>query len=325
MRVGVVGAGLSGLAAARSLVAAGHQVVVLEKSPGFGGRLATRRVNGFTFDTGATNLTPRSSRLADLMLHELPTENLIRIQRPIWFHENFRVSQGSALANRDDRYTYRQGMTELPKLLASGLDVRLNQQVQSLEIATDGIKMHGLKFDAVILAMPMPQAEMLLHSTGEHRRMDGVRFRSCLSVLLGFAEDIPESPFFSLLDVEQACPLTWLTIENRKVPERAPAGHTAVVAQMSAAYSEMHFNAGDANVLRDALLYTRRLLGPHLGEPIVAQVKRWKYSQPELTTSFARANPVYSRIVVAGDALLGGRAELAFDSGLMAAQHILNL
>ncbi len=44
MRVAVVGAGLAGLAAAREVVAAGHEVVL--KSRGLGGRLAARRAEG---------------------------------------------------------------------------------------------------------------------------------------------------------------------------------------------------------------------------------------------------------------------------------------
>lgn len=48
----VVGAGLAGLAAARTLVAAGWQVRVLEASDGPGGRMRTDRVDGFRIDRG---------------------------------------------------------------------------------------------------------------------------------------------------------------------------------------------------------------------------------------------------------------------------------
>ena len=40
----VVGAGLGGLTAAQRLSQAGYQVLVLDKSRGVGGRMATRRV-----------------------------------------------------------------------------------------------------------------------------------------------------------------------------------------------------------------------------------------------------------------------------------------
>jgi phytoene desaturase len=56
-RVAVVGAGLSGLAAAAQLVGDGHDVVVFERGAEPGGRAGTLSQDGFTFDTGPTVLT----------------------------------------------------------------------------------------------------------------------------------------------------------------------------------------------------------------------------------------------------------------------------
>jgi phytoene desaturase len=53
----VVGAGVGGLAAAIRLAAAGHEVVVLERLDGVGGKLAERSAAGFTWETGPSLLT----------------------------------------------------------------------------------------------------------------------------------------------------------------------------------------------------------------------------------------------------------------------------
>lgn len=52
MRVGIVGAGLAGLAAAREVTAAGHEAIVYEASDGPGGRVRTDVVDGFRLDRG---------------------------------------------------------------------------------------------------------------------------------------------------------------------------------------------------------------------------------------------------------------------------------
>ena len=56
MRVGVIGSGLAGLAAACTLAARGHQVEVFEKNGWLGGKAAQLREGGFRFDMGPTIL-----------------------------------------------------------------------------------------------------------------------------------------------------------------------------------------------------------------------------------------------------------------------------
>ena len=55
----VVGAGLSGLAAALHVVGAGHQVTVLEREAVPGGRNGLLEQDGFRFDTGPVVFTMR--------------------------------------------------------------------------------------------------------------------------------------------------------------------------------------------------------------------------------------------------------------------------
>lgn len=57
LRVGVIGSGLAGLAAACTLAARGHRVTLLEKNEWVGGKAAVHRENGFRFDMGPTILT----------------------------------------------------------------------------------------------------------------------------------------------------------------------------------------------------------------------------------------------------------------------------
>ncbi len=57
LRIGVVGGGLAGLAAACTLAARGHKVTLLEKNEWVGGKAAVLNQDGFRFDMGPTILT----------------------------------------------------------------------------------------------------------------------------------------------------------------------------------------------------------------------------------------------------------------------------
>jgi phytoene desaturase len=57
VRVGVVGGGLGGLAAACTLAARGHAVTLFEASPWLGGKAAVLEADGYRFDMGPTILT----------------------------------------------------------------------------------------------------------------------------------------------------------------------------------------------------------------------------------------------------------------------------
>ncbi|MDP4994095.1 MAG: FAD-dependent oxidoreductase, partial [Burkholderiaceae bacterium] len=60
--VAVIGAGMAGIACARTLAQAGWQVSVFEKSRGFGGRMSTRRSQFGDFDHGTQYFTVRDPR-----------------------------------------------------------------------------------------------------------------------------------------------------------------------------------------------------------------------------------------------------------------------
>jgi renalase len=59
MKIAIIGAGLAGSALAKMLKDSGHQVTVLEKSGGRGGRMATKRLSWGHADMGAQYFTAR--------------------------------------------------------------------------------------------------------------------------------------------------------------------------------------------------------------------------------------------------------------------------
>ena len=61
----IIGAGLAGLSAANALQAAGHDVLVVDKGRGLGGRLAGRRIDNASFDHGAQFMTTRDPKFVE--------------------------------------------------------------------------------------------------------------------------------------------------------------------------------------------------------------------------------------------------------------------
>ncbi|CAN5421097.1 FAD-dependent oxidoreductase [soil metagenome] len=306
---------MAGVAAARALTQAGHEAVVYEKSAGFGGRCATRRQEGFVWDTGATSLALRGQALDAT----LPQEGLIEIEAAVWTHDDLRPQRGDP-ARQVRRVTWETGMASLAIGLARSLDVRLDTLVERLEGKTGLL---GEVFDGVVLTPPLPQTAQLLWTADEHRPIAHARYRSCVTVCLGYEVPTPPTPWWALIDASRRHPVSWISLESRKSPERAPEGGTAAVIQFSGAYSQHRYRRGDADWIHQASHVIARVLGSDFLQPSVADVKRWKYSQPEQTVDFDLANPVGSRLIVAGDAVAEGRLDAAYASGLRAAEGLI--
>ena len=99
----VVGAGVGGLAAAVRLAAAGHRVVVHERSAVVGGKLARYERDGFTFDTGPSLLT-LPQVFADLGLGLVP-EPLDPVVRHVF-------PDGSVLDSSSDHAVFLDRISE---------------------------------------------------------------------------------------------------------------------------------------------------------------------------------------------------------------------
>ena len=317
MKVGIVGAGIAGLGAARTLKANGYESVVFEKTKNVGGRCATRSTNGFVWDSGATSIMPRGKTLERVMLEQISTEGLVEIEKRVYVHSNLRVTPGDP--NRGGkRYVYENGIAELPKRLAIGLDIRTETSIDQIHRDGDRYVLANETFDAVILTPPTPQSSMLLWSVGEERPLSAVRYRSCISILLGYDHDLPATPYFAILDPEQRHPLTWLSVESAKDPSRKPS----IVAQLSREASVREFDRPDEELVGMVTTYVARLFGEECLKPVASEVVRWKYSQPEAYSNVETANPLDSKLLVAGDALLGGRVEDAYEVGVQVANRL---
>jgi predicted NAD/FAD-dependent oxidoreductase len=296
--------------------------VIFEKSRGIGGRVATRRIEQFIFDTGATSIATRGMAIEAVTRQELDTSELVEIEKRIDVHSGLRVSMGDS-RHLTQRFTYLKGINTLPKLLADGLTILREVTVEAIERAGGQYRMNGELFDAVVITAPIPQAGLLLWGLQEDRPLANASYRPCLSILLGYTEPTPDRPYWALLDPEQRHPLNWLSVESAKCPGRAPDGGSAFVAQLGPRFSLEHYDRPNEELVTTAAGYLAQLYGEAFRHPKVGDVKRWKYSQPETIADFDAVNPPGSTLVVAGDGVFGGHTESAFQAGIRAAHRLL--
>lgn len=309
MRVGIIGAGLSGLVAAVMLKEQGHEVVVIEKSRGVGGRLAARRISGTVVDHGAPIIpTAAVSTLAALL---------------------DRVSDGERV-DLPDGVAFRSGATQLAKAIASDLDIILGVRIAALRATSDGRfelaaeqgNTHGV-VDAVIVSAPAPQAADLLEQSPD----DGWRIAALRSVVydpaimllagMRMAEPTALDP------IAPTSPFPRITAES--VKGRAVIdGVVPVVARIEASLSATLIDAPDDAILGEL---TQPLIGAcdADGQPTWIQVKRWRYAACTSPTTFRAINPPDSSIVICGDSVAGTDLAAVAESGRAAARHVMAL
>ena len=353
MRLVIVGAGPAGLAAAYALRDAPLDVVVLEKSRGVSGRAATRwrdvAAGGETarwrYDHGAQYLSPDpDSAAARLVRDALPSDDLVDIERPVWpFDDDGTLRPDQVRDGGGPKWTWPDGTAELGRRLRDatpGLDLRLKTRAERLardggawRVETDG---EAVAADAVLVTAPAPQAaDLLARSEGLDDRdalvdaLGAATYRKQFTVVLGFAETLARpGPAYAYVNADEhggaggGHPVAWLAVESDK-PGRAPDGATLLLAQMSPAWTEAHFDADPADVVAAALPPVEALWGP-LPAPLFTDTQRWRYALPDRPVDVGRlraAEP--SGLFVAGDGTAGkGRVHLALEEGLAAAGRV---
>jgi photolyase PhrII len=343
-RIAVIGAGLAGLACARTLQDHGHEVLLVDKARGPGGRTSTRHAGDFDFDHGACYFTARDESFLQL----------VRSWQQLGLVDTWSFRCASLIAATGDsdvgtqiddlvereRFVARPGMNTLAKHLAT--DLALRKQARVTEIfgqkgdwtlqLEDGRTLTG--FDQVLVTTPAPQALPLLAAAPELQdELRTVSYAPCMALLLGFENlggaqrehghrrSRPSAPFDAAF--VQNSPFDWISCNSSKPGRPGEPGLESWVAHTSPDWSEEHWDDERAELERALVAAFARIL-PNAGRPAHVDLHRWRYARA--TTPIQGRRCLHDEklgLGYAGDAFVDSRIEDAWLSGVALAGRVL--
>lgn len=321
-RVAVIGAGVSGLIAARALHDHGFTLTVFEKSRGCGGRTATRRVDSrIHFDHGAQYFTARDPHFARHVEAWIKqgvvaewTGRIVEIER----------DEVRPKTDQPQRYVGTPGMTAVARHLADDLRVRYETRIARMDHTSGGWQLleasgerHG-PFDHVIVALPSPQAAELLGDHAFAAEARAVPMAPCWAVLAAFERRI-ETEWDGAFVHES--PISWAA-RNSSKPGRDPLIDCWVI-HASPHWSAAHLDRAADDVTAALLEEFAKILAAPTPPTLSLDAHRWLFSATPLSLDRLSLFDPGAGLAVCGDWMAGGRVEGAFRSGVAAAGSIL--
>ncbi len=323
----IIGAGISGLAAAQVVRASGKSVAVFDKGRAPGGRIATRRIGAAVFDHGAQFFTVRDDAFATTVLQWQASG----VVAP-WCH-GFPSSDGEATGEDGHvRYFCPNGMIGIVKHLSSDLppdSILVDHKITKISHEGDHwcIDVENrptVRAKAVLVTAPAPQVPAFFSddALAESCRMiaHDVQFDPCLALMILAGPSEAAASFPAPGGRRFDSPVLSWGADNHCKGISPVAG--SVTLHGCTEFSRVNFAADDLLVARE-MVVAAGLSTATLGDPTRWQLKRWRYAIP--------ANPHPDRYrqisssplaVLAGDAFGGPRIEGAWLSGVAAGKFL---
>ncbi len=302
MRIAIVGAGIAGIACARA-IGSSREVVVLDRGKVPGGRMASRRFNGRYVDMGASYFTVRDEAF-QAVVDDWAARGLARP-----WTDTFAVYDGSWRDPKSgpQRWAAPGGLRSLVADLAVGVTVR--QQVHVEHVTPTSVD--GEAFDAVVLAMPDPQALPLLDPS----LRGPIEDRAWDPVLVLAARWAERTWDWDGVFIHDDPALEWMADDGA----RRGDGAAVLTAHSSPSFARPRL-AVPAEAA-DSLVAAVRRLGLPAPEEVL-RVQRWTYAKP--VGERAELCHLQDGLGFCGDSWGAARVETAWRSGTALAHALMS-
>lgn len=305
----IIGAGISGLVTAQRLKSIGHQVLILEKSKGLGGRIATRRDGECAYDHGAQfyKLKPGQTHQLD----EYWTGNNVS---HTWFERDGIKYKCSA-----------NGLTSLVKSIAEKSEIVFSEKViqikenlspakeeKHIELICDSGQIYLARH--CFITSPLPQTREILKTSQINYPAD-LNTIDYAPALVGLFEVESEASSIVNLSYKQDVGPDIFSISNQL--SKKVSSKLAFTVVMQPIWSQNNFDKPEA----DTLIEVAKLFSNYLNKLDTTfiikkqQLKKWRYSHP--LSTYSKKNIILGEkknILLIGDAFAGGSIMGAIDS-----------
>lgn len=283
----IVGAGLAGLMLATTLVGDGEaeqrRILLVDKGPSVGGRLATRRIGPGRADHGAQFMTVRAPEF--------------QAHVDQWLADGVVYKWSNGWGPNFDgypRYAVHDGFNALAKYLASkvvakGVEIQTSVRLAQLSTssADDSAAWRAVdengnvyQADTAVMTSPVPQSLALLDAGGvslsaqDRAALEKLVYAPCLCGLFWVEGATTfEEPGMALNPNER---ISWMADNQRK---GISPDARLVTVHGNPTFSSANYDAADEVVLSELRASLEPFLSP--GTKFVEeQLKRWRYAQP---------------------------------------------
>ena len=332
MVIGIIGAGISGLTAGRILAKKGHDVTILEKSSGLGGRMATRyagKGDATKLDHGLSYFLTESPEFQSFAV-ELLDKGLI--QR---WGDNFSLYDGENIYETNPNqpnvasFTAKDGMNSIGKYLSRWVDVKTNTLAGGLTyIGSNRSKKRSwminltagntFEADAVIIATPAPQAYGLLNTTIDEtntlkivRDIDEVHYAPSYTLLAGYGKrEIPDWDGI-------ICKKSGLQFISNEASKKSKEQECSFVVQATPELTKNLRGKSDDLIREKMLQELAEVIGGWATSPEWSQIHLWRYSRPlkSLSKDYHELEFDDAPLALIGDYFNGNNVDSAYRSG----------
>lgn len=308
----IIGAGISGLTLGLHLKAQQKKFLILEKSKGVGGRIATRRVDEFTFDHGAQFLKCKLSNTDSTLPRLKEKVPPLGLLEP-WFE-----------IKQDICYAKAKGFTQIAKAYELSEYTLCGQTILQINKLNsqqwEVISVSGSRWitHQVYLSAPLPQSLKLLSSSGipYPQELNSIFYASACVGLFGFADSSSGECYKQWPSYVQDVSDSIFSMSNQQ--SKGVSKSPALTVVMRPEFSHLEFENKDESILQkiESALCSQEKIKIPFELCKLKQLKKWRYSHPLSTYSDPFLALENDSIFLIGDAFGGGSIHGALRSAL---------